>query len=93
MATAYDRSAFDRATDPTFGLLTQEQARAIVEFRGDDKMARRLEKLAAKCNEGELTDEERAEYEDTPTPPTHETTPLPPQDKHEGRFATTPKRR
>jgi hypothetical protein len=63
MATAYDRSAFDRATDPIFGLLTQEQARAIVEFRGDDEMARRLEELATKCNEGELTDEERAEYE------------------------------
>lgn len=63
MATAYDRSAFDRATDPIFGLLTQEQARAIVEFRGGDELARRVEELAAKCNDGELTDEERAEYE------------------------------
>lgn len=63
MATGYDRSAFDRATDPIFGLLTQQQARAIVDFRGDEEMARRLEELAAKCNEGELTDDERAEYE------------------------------
>lgn len=63
MATTYDRTAFDRATDPLFGLLTREQARAIVEFRGDDEMAKRLEDLAAKCNEGQLTDEERAEYE------------------------------
>lgn len=63
MATAYDRSAFDRATDPIFGLLTREQARAIVEFRGDEKVALRLEELAVKCNEGELTDDERAEYE------------------------------
>lgn len=63
MATAFDRSAFDRATDPIFSLLTREQARAIVEFRGEGWLARRAEELASKCNEGDLTDEERAEYE------------------------------
>lgn len=63
MATAYDRSAFDRATNPIFDLFTPEQARAIVEFRGDERLAQRLEDLASKCNEGELTEEERAEYE------------------------------
>lgn len=63
MATAYDRSAFDRATDPVFGLLTPEQARAIIDFRGDAGLAQRVEELAAKCNEGKLTDKERAEYE------------------------------
>lgn len=63
MATKYDRSAFDRATDPIFDLLTPAQARAIVEFRGDERLAQRLEELAFKCNEGELTDQERAEYE------------------------------
>lgn len=63
MATAYDRSAFDRATDPIFCLLTREQALAIVQFRGGEEMERRLEQLATKCNEGELTDEERDEYE------------------------------
>jgi hypothetical protein len=63
MATAFDRSAFDRATDPIFSLLTREQARAIVEFRGDEWLAQRAEQLARKCNEGELTDDERSEYE------------------------------
>ncbi|HEV7224635.1 MAG TPA: hypothetical protein VGN42_18135 [Pirellulales bacterium] len=63
MATAFNRSAFDRATDPLFSLLTPEQARAIVAFRGDEWLAKRAEELAHKCNEGELTDEERAEYE------------------------------
>ena len=63
MATGFDRSAFDRATDPIFGLLTREQAQAIVAFRGDEWLARRAEELAHKCNEGELTSEERAEYE------------------------------
>lgn len=63
MATAYDRSAFDRATDPIFHLLTREQARAIVDFQGGDELAERIEELATKCNEDQLTDEERAEYE------------------------------
>ena len=63
MATGYDRSAFDRATDPIFDLLTRDQARAIIEFRGDEELVQRIDELAAKCNEGELTDEERAEYE------------------------------
>ncbi len=63
MATAYDRSAFDRATDPIFDLLTPEQARSIVEFRGNAWLEQRVEELAGKCNEGELTEEERAEYE------------------------------
>jgi hypothetical protein len=63
MATAFDRSAFDRATDPIFNLLSPEQARAIVAFHGDAWLAKRAEELAQKCNEGELTDQERAEYE------------------------------
>lgn len=63
MATAFDRSAFDRATDPIFSLLTREQAQAIVNFRGDQWLAQRAEELAHKCNEGELSGEERAEYE------------------------------
>ncbi|HVA50340.1 MAG TPA: hypothetical protein VNH11_28555 [Pirellulales bacterium] len=63
MATVFDRSAFDRVTDPIFRLFTQEQARAIVDFRGDDGLAQRAEELARKCNEGDLTDDERAEYE------------------------------
>lgn len=63
MATVFDRSAFDRATDPLFSFLTPEQARSIVDFRGDEWLANRAEELSRKCNEGELTDEERAEYE------------------------------
>lgn len=63
MATIYDRSAFDRATDPIFDLLTPEQALAILEYRGDDELAARIGDLAAKCSAGQLTEEELAEYE------------------------------
>jgi hypothetical protein len=63
MATGFDFSAFDRATDPLFSLLTPEQTRAIAAFHADEKVQERVEVLAAKCNAGQMTDDERAEYE------------------------------
>lgn len=63
METGFDFSVFDRVTDPLFSLLTPEQTRAIAAFRGDEKLIQRVEELAAKCKEGRLTDDERAEYE------------------------------
>lgn len=63
MADAFDFSAFDRATDPLFRLLTPEQTRAIADFRGDERLSRRVEELAAKCDAGQLTEGECAEYE------------------------------
>ncbi len=56
-------TAFDRGADPILGLFSVEQARKLVEYRGDKALQRRIEELAGKCNEGELTDEEQAEYE------------------------------
>jgi uncharacterized protein YnzC (UPF0291/DUF896 family) len=35
----------------------------IVDFHGDEALQERIEELAGKANEGELTDAERAEYE------------------------------
>ena len=63
MSIVSETSAFDRGIDPVIRLLTPEQARAIAEFRGDDSLRARIDELAEKCNEGELTEEERAEYE------------------------------
>lgn len=63
MATGFDFSAFDRATDPLFRLLTSDQTRAIAAYCGDEKVAQRIEELASKYNQGQLTDDERAEYE------------------------------
>ena len=63
MSIVSETSAFDRGIDPVIRLLTPEQARAIAEFRGDDCLRARIDELAEKCNEGELTEEERAEYE------------------------------
>lgn len=63
MATTIDALAFDRGTDPILRLLTHEQARALAEFDGDPALARRIEELASRNTEGELSEAERLEYE------------------------------
>jgi len=63
MSTTVDTTAFDKGTDPILKFFTIDQARQIVDFRGDAQLQARIEVLAAKCNEGELSDDERAEYE------------------------------
>jgi hypothetical protein len=44
-------------------VLTPEAARQILDVRADDEMQQRIDDLADKCNEGTLTTEERAEYQ------------------------------
>ena len=63
MATSIDSDAFDRGTDPILQFFTVDQARGIIQYRGDAEMHKRIEELAAMANEGELTAAERAEYE------------------------------
>jgi len=64
MATTFDSAAaFDRATDGILQFLTVDQAAALVAYRGDKAIRARIEELASKCTEGELTEAERAEYE------------------------------
>ena len=63
MTTTFDTAAFDRGTDPVLRFLTVEQARALAAYRGDDALRRRIEELAGKNTEGELTGPERSEYE------------------------------
>jgi hypothetical protein len=63
MPTLTDADAFDRATAPLLRILSRDQAMQIVDFDGDDALQQRIEELAEKANEGELTEQERAEYE------------------------------
>jgi hypothetical protein len=63
MATTGELAAFDRGTDPILDFFSVDQARALVAYRGDDLLRARIEELACRSNEGELTDSERAEYE------------------------------
>jgi hypothetical protein len=55
--------AFDRAVAPVIGLLSQDQAAKIADFHADEALQMKIEELARKANEGELTAEEQAEYE------------------------------
>jgi hypothetical protein len=63
MATTFDPAAFDRGTDVILQFFTSEQATALAAYRGDESIQARIEELARKSTEGELTDQERAEYE------------------------------
>jgi hypothetical protein len=56
-------AAFDRAIDPVFRILSPQQTMEIANLHADDALQGRIELLAQKANEGELTDRERAEYE------------------------------
>jgi hypothetical protein len=53
---------FDRILDPVTDAFTPEVARRIVDLKADAEMQSRLGELAAKSNNGSLTDEEAAEY-------------------------------
>ena len=52
-----------RLLDPVSRSLNVEAARKLVRLKADRKTQSRVDELARKCNEGELTRGERAEYE------------------------------
>ncbi len=58
-----ERHALERLLDPVARCLTPEAARRLVELRADPDLQQRLETLADRCTEGELTPEESEEYE------------------------------
>ena len=53
----------DEILEPLSRCFGLETARALVRFRVDDRTQARVEALAEKCDEGQLTAEERNEYE------------------------------
>jgi hypothetical protein len=64
MSTVSRPTPLERLLEPLAAGLTSEMARYIAEFRADDDVQRRIEELAGKANEGELSDDERQEYEE-----------------------------
>lgn len=63
MSQIVEPSFLDRLLDPVSQCLTEESARQLVALRADPVLQERIELLADKCTEGELTPEEREEYE------------------------------
>jgi hypothetical protein len=55
--------AFHRGTAPIFSILTVEQTKRLAELEADPALAERVAELAAKANEGELSEGDREEYE------------------------------
>jgi hypothetical protein len=53
----------DQLLEPLMDALTPESARALAEFQAKPAIQARVNQLAAKCNEGELTEDERDEYD------------------------------
>ena len=63
MSTA-ETTYLDRLLLPVTECFTQEAAERLVSLRCDPEVRARIEELAAKANEGTLSEEERAEYEE-----------------------------
>jgi hypothetical protein len=63
MSHTREMPTLDRLLDPVTRSLTPEVARRLVELRADPEIQARIDALADKCTEGQLTPEEREEYE------------------------------
>ncbi len=56
-------SLLDGMLDPLGRILTQDAARQLADLRFDAKTQARIDRLARRCNEGKLTEQERGDYE------------------------------
>lgn len=62
MPTTPETAAFERGVRPVLQLVLPDKAEAVLNFRPDPALQARIEELAVKSTEGELTEAERAEY-------------------------------
>lgn len=63
MTTTAEMKAFGRGVRPVAEIVFPEKAAAVLEFRPAPELLARIETLAAKSTEGQLTQTEREEYE------------------------------
>ncbi len=62
MQATPESDAFERGVQPVLRIVLPEKAEAVLRFRVAPKLQARIEALAGKATEGELTAAERAEY-------------------------------
>ena len=62
MVITSETLAFERGVRPMMELVLPDKADAVLSFNPDPELQARIEELAHKSNEGQLTDEERREY-------------------------------
>lgn len=58
-----ETSVLERFLEPVSESLNVEAARKLVRWKADTKTQKRVDALARKCNDGDLTPAERTEYE------------------------------
>jgi len=58
-----DNGAFERGTDPLFKMLSAEQLQQLVAISPDHDLEHRITELAERTREGDLGEDEGAEYE------------------------------
>lgn len=63
MSQLLDTPALERLLEPIARSLNADAARKLVRIKADAKVQKRVATLARKCNEGELTAAELAEYD------------------------------
>jgi hypothetical protein len=63
MSTSYEDTILDEVLEPVVRCFTPDVARQIAALRAAPALQARLDKLARKANEGELTLQEREQYE------------------------------
>ena len=63
MSRSLDTPVLERLLEPVTRTLNVDTAKKLVRIKADGKVQARVAHLARKCNEGELTPEELAEYD------------------------------
>jgi hypothetical protein len=62
MEDIIESAVLDKMLEPVARCFTPAVAKQIAVLRADQATQARIDELAAKCNEGELTEEEKREY-------------------------------
>ena len=62
MQPTSETGAFERGVRPILEIVSPDDAEQIAEFRADPELQARIEELASKSTEGQLTEAEKAEY-------------------------------
>ncbi len=63
MPATTEMAAFDRGVRPLLEIVLPNKVEEVLSFRADPALQARIEELASKSTEGQLTEAERAEYE------------------------------
>ncbi len=63
MSNSSDNAAFDRGLSSFLRIFLPEKAQQVVEFQSDPDLRDRIDQLARKSTEDELSEQERSEYQ------------------------------